>query len=162
VRGLGRAGIEALATAAGALVQLALLVPGASRAGAGGAGFAALAGSFALMATLSLLTVRAPIGVDPRVAARAVARVLAAGGAAVAAGLGLELLLPGAAAIGRMPALALLAPRLTSLTLVFALAAWASGAIRAGDLTLVRDAFLPARAGLRPVPATPRGGGTTS
>jgi hypothetical protein len=61
-----------------------------------------------------------------------------------------------------MPALALLAPRLTAITLVFAGAAWVSGAIRAGDLVVVRDAFLPERGGLRPVPATPRAGGTTS
>jgi O-antigen/teichoic acid export membrane protein len=162
VRGLGRAGIEALATAAGTLVQLALLAPGAARAGAAGAGMAALAGSLVLAATLSLLVFRAPIGADPRVAARAVARVLAGGAAAIAAGFGLEMLLPGAAATSRMAALALLTPRLTAITLVFAGAAWASGAIRTGDLALVRDAFLPARGGLRPVPAASRGGGTSS
>ena len=162
VRGLGRAGIEALATAAGTLVQLALLVPGAARAGAAGAGMAALAGSLALVATLLLLVARVPIGADPRVAARAVARVLAGGAVAVAAGFGLELLLPGAAATGRVPALALLAPRLTAISFVFAGASWASGAIRARDLALVRDAFLPARGGPGPVPAAPGGGGTAS
>jgi O-antigen/teichoic acid export membrane protein len=161
VRGLGRAGIEALATAAGTLVQLALLVPGAARAGASGAGFAALAGSLALVATLALLVARAPLGADPRVAARAVGRVLASGAVAMAAGFALELFLPGAAATGRLTALAFLAPRLAAFTVVFAAAAWMTGAIRAGDLELVRDAFLPARDRFRPAPAAPSGGASS-
>jgi O-antigen/teichoic acid export membrane protein len=160
VRGLGRAGIEALATAAGTMVQLALL-PAGARAGAAGAGFAALAGSCALMTTLVFLSVRVPVGADPRVAARAVARVLLSGAAAVAAGFALELVVPGAAATGRVQALALLLPRLTTLTFVFAAASWASGAFRAGDLVLVRDAFLPERDRLRHAPAAARGGGSS-
>jgi O-antigen/teichoic acid export membrane protein len=160
VRGLGRAGIEALATAAGTIVQLTLLMSGA-RAGAAGAGWATLAGAGALVTTLALLVARAPVGADPLVAARAVGRVLSSGAAAVAAGFALELVVPGAAATGRVPALALLAPRLTAITFVFAAAAWSIGAIRAGDLALLRDAFLPARSPLRDAPAGARGGGSS-
>ncbi|HYV86634.1 MAG TPA: oligosaccharide flippase family protein [Patescibacteria group bacterium] len=153
VRGLGRAGIEALSTAAGTGMQLALLVPAAARAGALGAGGAALAGSVVSALTLAALVARAPVGVDPGVAARAVARVLLGAVCATAAGIGLAIVLPASAASGRTPALALLCPRLAALTVVFAAAAWFTGAFRSDDLAVVRDAFLPARAALRPAPS---------
>jgi O-antigen/teichoic acid export membrane protein len=158
VRGLGRAGIEALSTAAGTSVQLGLLVPMAARAGATGAAGAALAGSLIGALTLAALVARTPAGVDPRVAARAVARVVLGGAASTAAGLGLAIVLPGASVTARTPALALLCPRLAALTAVFAAAAWITGAFRADDLAVVRDAFIPARSGLRPAPAGAREG----
>jgi len=141
LRASGRAGLEAAATAAGALVQLAAAAALARRFGAPGVGLATLAGSLVALGlvasggrrsrSLTLTTVDA---------ARAAAPPLVAGLGALLAGLLWALLLPQPAAAGRAEAFAALFLRLLPSGLVFAGLAWWGRAACSDDLLLLRDA----------------------
>lgn len=151
LRALGRAGLEASATASGALVQMPLALIFAAAYGAPGAAAAALLGSL-----LALLLVcgggwRGSAGVSTPVAARAAAGPLLAAGAGLAAGLAAAAALPGTAPCrDRASGFAVLFVVLPALTLTFLAVAWLCRAAAREDLDLLREAALPKRRRVTP------------
>jgi O-antigen/teichoic acid export membrane protein len=126
VRGIGHPGIEACATAAGAMVQIGVL-----------------AGAVVSAAVLATLVRGRARGADPGSARRALAAPLAAGALAAGAGLALDLLAGASSPATRPAAIADLLPRLAVVTGVFAGSVVLLKAVRAADLILLRDALAP-------------------
>jgi putative peptidoglycan lipid II flippase len=139
LRASGRAGLEAAATASGALVQLAAAALLARRFGAPGVALATVAGALVALALVAQGGRRSPL-LTTSDAARAAAPPLLAGLGALAAGIGTSLVLPPAAAAGRGEALVALLLRLAPSGAIFALLAWRGRAASPDDVLLLRDA----------------------
>ena len=149
LRASGRAGLEAAATAAGALVQLLLAACLAPRLGAPGVGLATLAGSLVALGLVAQGG-RRSTHLTTAAAARAAAPPLFAGLGALAAGLGAGLAFPPVHAAGRAEALAALLVRLLAPLGAFTVLAWWKRAAGPDDLLLLRDAIpRPATSGRR-------------
>jgi O-antigen/teichoic acid export membrane protein len=141
LRASGRAGLEAAATAAGALVQILAAGALARRFGAPGVGLATFAGSLVALGLVALGGRRSRSSVLTTVAAaRAAAPPLLAGLGALGIGLLVALLFPAPAAAGRPDAFAALLVRLLPSGIVFAALAWLGRATGSDDLLLLRDA----------------------
>jgi O-antigen/teichoic acid export membrane protein len=144
LRASGRAGLEAAATAAGALVQLVAAAALAGRLGAPGVGLATLAGSLVALGLVASGGRRSRASaLSTADAARAAAPSLLAGLGALAAGLLAALVLPAATASDRAGAFAALAVRLLPSGLVFGALAWWGRAAGPDEILLLRDAVRP-------------------
>jgi O-antigen/teichoic acid export membrane protein len=159
LRGLGLAGLEAAATGTGTFVLFLLASILVGRFDAPGVALAALAGS---LVAAGLLTAGSLPRRDasPLEAARALGPPAAAGVVALALGLLVRLVLdaalsPGA---GRLEALLAVLRRGTAIGVAFTVAAAVLGAIRAEDLTVVRDLLGMQAEGRSPVRIRPRQG----
>jgi len=143
LRGCGHAGIEAASTGCGTLLHVALAFAFAADWGAAGVGFAALPGAATALLILAAGAGRRGAGIEPLVAARALMGTVAAAAAVVLAGLLLSQL-PWAGTGStpcstRIEALSLLARRLPILGAAFLATGALLGAIKAADLTLLRE-----------------------
>ena len=142
IRALGHAGLEAAATGAGGAVLVAGAVLAARPFGAAGVASAVLAGaivSAVLLAAMAAL--RRATAAPPWRAAAAALPAFAAALLGLFAGIVAAAALPGAPPADRPAALAHLALTLPFALLVFAAAAGVTGALRAADLTLAREAL---------------------
>ena len=148
LRGIGHPGVEAAATSAGSLLNLGLALALAGRFAAPGVALAGLAGSSAAVIILATAARRAgAAGRGP--AAAAIASPLAAGAAALLAGCALALpaLASASPTAARGAAVTLLAEHGAVMGAVFALAALMTGALRRADVSVLREATLPAGGG---------------
>ena len=146
LRATGRAGLEAAATAAGALVQIGAAAWLAGRFGAPGVALATCAG--ALTALLFVAAGGRGGGtLRTRDAARALRAPLLAALGALVAGLAMRALLPAAPVTGRADAIVALAAHLSVPAAVFLALAWLGRAAGRDEFGLVCDALgAPGRA----------------
>jgi len=142
IRALGHAGVEAVATGAGSTVLAAGAILAARPFGAAGAAAAVLAGAVVAAVLLAAIAVlRRTTAVSPWRVAAATLPALAATLVALLAGIVAAAALPGAPPADRAAAFAHLALTLPFAVLVFTAAAGVTGALRATDLALAREAL---------------------
>jgi len=142
IRALGHAGVEAVATGAGSIILTGGAILAARSSGAAGAAAAVLAGAVVSAVLLVAIgALRRATAASPWRAAAAALPAVAAALLALLAGIVAAAALPGAPPADRAAALAHLALTLPFVVLVFAAVAGVTGAIRAADLALAREAL---------------------
>ncbi|HZN02803.1 MAG TPA: oligosaccharide flippase family protein [Candidatus Polarisedimenticolia bacterium] len=146
LRASGRAGLEAAATAAGALVQIGAAAALAGRHGAPGVALATCAGAIVALLFVAAGGRRAAT-LRTGDAARAARAPLIAGLGALAVGIALQMLFPVAAATGRGQAIATLLTHLLLPAAVFLGLAWRGRAAGRDEIGLLFEALrAPSRA----------------